>query len=244
MVKSMIKYVFQKYIDKLHMIVDTQFERHEWIQQQIADLEPGLMLLDAGCGNQRYRPFCEHLNYKAQDFGKYEKDEVASYTGKKIPYQYGQLDYVGDVWDIKEKDQTFDVILCSEVLEHIPYPNETLKEFHRLLKVGGLLILTVPANALRHWDPYFFISGYSNRYFEHILPELGFMDIGIQQAGDYYRWLAIELYRTSRIIERNILNRAILLPAFLFYLWKSQHPTIESQNTLCNGYFVTARKGP
>jgi len=71
-------------------------------------------------------------------------------------YQYGQIDYIGDIWDIKELDNTFDEILCTEVFEHIPYPNETLKEFSRILKPGGILILTAPSNCLRHMDPYFF----------------------------------------------------------------------------------------
>lgn len=54
-----------------------------------------------------------------------------------IGYNYGLLDYVGDIWDINEVDDSFDAILCKEVFEHIPYPNETLKEFARLLKSGG-----------------------------------------------------------------------------------------------------------
>ena len=41
---------------------------------------------------------------------------------------------MGDIWDIKEKNNVFDAILCTEVFEHIPYPNETIKEFSRLLK--------------------------------------------------------------------------------------------------------------
>ena len=40
--------------------------------------------------------------------------------------QYGELDYVGDIWDIKELP-IFDVVLCTEVLEYVPRPQDALK---------------------------------------------------------------------------------------------------------------------
>jgi len=76
--------------------------------------------------------------------------------------------------EVGEKDGFFDAILCTEVFEHIPFPIETTKEFARLLKPGGKLILTAPANCLRHMDPYFFYSGFSDRFFEKILGDAGF----------------------------------------------------------------------
>lgn len=41
-------------------------------------------------------------------------------------------------------NETFDCIICSEVLEHIPYPQKVLNEFYHLLKINGTLIITVP----------------------------------------------------------------------------------------------------
>ena len=38
----------------------------------------------------------------------------------KEGYKYGMLNYVGDIWDIKEKESTFDSILCTEVLNICP----------------------------------------------------------------------------------------------------------------------------
>ena len=38
-------------------------------------LEAGSLILDAGCGSQQYRKYCDHLIYFGQDFGKYEKDD-------------------------------------------------------------------------------------------------------------------------------------------------------------------------
>lgn len=45
------------------------------------------------------------------------------------------------------KYESFDVITCMDVLEHITDESETLKKLHRVLKKKGLLIVTVPAFA-------------------------------------------------------------------------------------------------
>ena len=38
----------------------------------------------------------------------------------------------------------FDVVICSEVIEHLENPRQTLRTLHGLLKPGGLLVLTMP----------------------------------------------------------------------------------------------------
>jgi SAM-dependent methyltransferase len=49
-----------------------------------------------------------------------------------------------DVTDIHFPDETFDVIYCSHVLEHISEDKRALREFHRVLKFDGWTILLVP----------------------------------------------------------------------------------------------------
>ena len=44
-------------------------------------------------------------------------------------FSYPKIDYKGDIWDINEKDNSFDAILCTEVFEHIQYPEKTLMDF-------------------------------------------------------------------------------------------------------------------
>jgi len=50
----------------------------------------------------------------------------------------------GDVRKMDLKDGSFDCILCTEVVEHIPDPTDVLNEISRLLKPGGIFISTVP----------------------------------------------------------------------------------------------------
>jgi SAM-dependent methyltransferase len=229
-------------IKSLHKNLDNQFERDEFVINQLKTLPNQSKILDAGCGSQRYRQYCDHLVYSAQDFGQYTTDikrMVGSEgIGGQEGYQYGKLDYVGDIWDVDEADAVFDAILCTEVFEHIPYPNETIKEFSRLLKPNGTLILTAPSNCLRHMDPYFFYSGFSDRWYEKILTDSNLNIKLLHTVGDYYSWLAVEMFRTAT--AHSIFAAISLGPAFLYYYNKNK--TIESVNTLCMGYHIVATK--
>jgi SAM-dependent methyltransferase len=45
------------------------------------------------------------------------------------------------------------MVLCTQVLEHVPEPNKVVAEIHRMLKPGGRLLLTVPAIFPQHGSP-------------------------------------------------------------------------------------------
>jgi hypothetical protein len=54
-----------------------------------------------------------------------------------------------DITDIRYADETFDVILCNHVLEHIPDDRKAMSEMYRVLKPGGWAILQVPIDPAR-----------------------------------------------------------------------------------------------
>lgn len=240
MIKDSIK-LFPPF-KKLGRNLSSRYERDDFVISEIKKIPPNNVLLDAGCGSQRYRQYCTHLSYKAQDFGQYTTD-LKKVVGSddevgEEGYKYGALDYVGNIWDIKESDNTFDAILCTEVFEHIPYPNETIKEFSRLLKKNGKLILTAPGNCLRHMDPYYFYSGFSDRWYEKFLKDNNLKLESIVAVGDYHRWLATEIYQTAH--SQSILAKLALAPAFFYFYNKKKTP--ESVDALCMGYHVVAIK--
>ncbi len=222
--------------------LNNRYETDDFVGYELSKLKTGSLILDAGCGSQCYRELCSHLNYKAQDFGLYTTDikkmMASDGVGGREGYKYGHLDYIGDIWDIKEKDGTFDAILCTEVFEHIPHPIKTIQEFARLLKKDGKLILTAPSNCLRHMDPYFFYSGFSDRWYEKFLNENGLKLESISPIGDYYRWLMVEIERTCR--SHSFFAKLVLFPALLYFYNKQK--TQESVDTLCMGYHVVATK--
>lgn len=227
--------------EKLRNALSNERTRMRWLEAELARVPANSLILDAGCGSQQYRSFCSHLSYRAQDFGQYEADITdgfASGLGGVSGYKYGALDYVGDIWNIPEQDSTFDAILCTEVFEHIPFPNETIFEFSRLIKPQGTLILTLPSNCLRHMDPYYFYSGFSNRYLEKFLGEAGFEIEKLEPVGDYYSWLAAEVARSMN--NHGLFAKMMLLPALLWFMVRRK--TASSINTLCMGYHVVAKR--
>ena len=226
-------------IRRISETVDNRPTRDEFVIDALKRIPAGSFLLDAGCGDQLYRQYCDHLNYKAQDLGKFEVDLTPAMNTYTEKYAYGKIDYVGDIWNIDERDGTFDAILCTEVLEHIAYPIETIKEFSRLLKPGGKLILTAPSNCLRHMDPFYFYSGFSNWWYEQILSEHGFRIDKMDQVGDYYSWMRSGVKRTM-VVNPNVFEKMILWPAFIYFSLKNKTP--ESAAALCEGYHIIATK--
>ena len=109
----------RKFIRKLTGIDCNETQRNEFLRKVIATLPSGLRILDAGAGELRNKPICSHLNYVSQDICQY--DGIGNNQGLHTnAWDTKKIDIVSDITDIPEPDKSFDVILCSEVFEHIP----------------------------------------------------------------------------------------------------------------------------
>jgi SAM-dependent methyltransferase len=176
--------------------------RVEWLERTLAKVPAGLRILDAGAGEQRFKPLCAHLNYVSQDFAQYDGagDGSGLQTGA---WDQTKLDLVSDVTAIPEPDASFDAVLCVEVLEHVPDPLAALDEFARLLKPGGYLIVTAPFCSLTHMAPYHFCTGFG-RYFyrEHLERRRGFELLDFQENGNFFEYLAQETRRLRGVARR------------------------------------------
>lgn len=181
---------------------DTNEERRrKWITDQLSALPEGSSLLDAGAGEQQYRSACKHLHYVSQDFAQYKPENLPK--GLQMEkWEYPALDIVSDITSIPRPDQSFDAILCSEVLEHVPDPVAALKELARLTRSGGQLILTAPFCSLTHFAPYHFSTGFNRYFYEHHLSLLGFTIEELSYNGNYFDWLDQELGRLPSIADR------------------------------------------
>ncbi len=60
---------------------------------------------------------------------------------------------LADAYSLPFGDETFDVILCAEVLEHMHTPARALAEMRRVLKIDGKLLLTTPFAYPIHYAP-------------------------------------------------------------------------------------------
>lgn len=175
--------------------------RAKWLEETLRTIPAGSRLLDAGAGERRYKDFCEHLVYVAQDFARYDGrgDGRGLQTGS-----WGRegLDIVSDIASIPEPDASFDAVMCTEVFEHLPEPLLALKEFSRLLKKGGRLILTAPFCSLTHFAPYHFYTGFGRSFFETHLPSHGFGILELRENGNYFEYMAQEILRLPSVGER------------------------------------------
>jgi SAM-dependent methyltransferase len=69
------------------------------------------------------------------------------YVGAGIEAPFADIEM--DITDIHEPDNSYDVILCSHVLEHIPDDHKAMQELFRVLKPSGWAILQVPIDVQR-----------------------------------------------------------------------------------------------
>jgi SAM-dependent methyltransferase len=114
-------------------------------------LEPGHVLLDmgAGAGRHAFESYRRGARVIALDYDGAElKDVAALFAAMQaegtVPDEAAAAVVNGDGTRLPFPDATFDRIVCSEVLEHIPDLAGAVTELHRVLKPGGTMAVTVP----------------------------------------------------------------------------------------------------
>ena len=145
-------------------------ERIKKIKSWLVELEPGKKILDAGAGNMPFRNFIEKrgLMYYSHDFGQYTGGEKWGLSNAKV-WESKKCSIISDITNIPVEDNSFDYILCTEVLEHIFDPEKATKELIRILKPKGCILFTIPFACLPHQKPYFFNSGLSAEWFKKLV---------------------------------------------------------------------------
>jgi SAM-dependent methyltransferase len=149
--------------------MDHEKARHDWVINKLkVYASSSKTLIDVGCGSQPFRETAETLGvrYFSHDFQDYKESLKTQFGLHNDETPIGKVDFVCDFYSIPEKDQ-FDIVLCTEVLEHLPDPALAFVKLLNLLKPDGVLILTVPGLSWTHQAPYFFSSGLSPYWVNH-----------------------------------------------------------------------------
>ena len=166
--------------------------RDAWIATEAASVPAGSKVLDVGAGSAPYRALFAHCDYRTQDFAQLRDDQLR-HEG------YAPIDFVSEANAIPVPDASFDVVICTEVLEHVPEPIAVVREFGRIVAPGGRLIMSAPLGSGIHQEPYHFYGGYTPYWYRRFLQEAGFASIIVTANEGTLRHVAQETIRFVRM---------------------------------------------
>lgn len=114
-------------------------------------LTPGSRVLDAGCGGGRHLSEAfRHHDVDVVGIDMCQQDLVKARNTLRVMHREGEdgggdgLVTRSDITHLPFADGSFDIVICSEVLEHIPAHLTAINEIVRVLKTGGFLVVSVP----------------------------------------------------------------------------------------------------
>ena len=161
-------------------------------------------LLDFGCGSKPYKSlFTQAIEYIGVDV----ENEGHNHDNEDVDFYY-------DGVSLPFKTESFDSVLCSEVLEHVPNIDIILDELNRVLVSEGKLLVTVPFVWPEHELPFdfrrFTVNGLTQIIenhgfeFQEVMTSGGFIEVIVQL---WMMYLHNGLYGKNRYLNivKNIL---------------------------------------
>lgn len=227
------------------------------LRQSVEDLVPFAQgwLLDVGVSEGPYRAVFEPA--------------VERYVGLEYPPSI--LDKQPELWDILDRakrsvevfgdgnrlpfsDQSFDTVMCTEVLEHLPEPPTALAEMARVLRPGGRMLFTVPFSQPLHELPsdYYRFTPSALEYLvrgaglelERIEPRGNFASaLGAMLSQFLLRWLGAKERQSDGSVILSRWRCTLLLPLLAFVQIAFHLASKLTDDTaVCQGYSVVASK--
>jgi SAM-dependent methyltransferase len=223
-----------------------QHNRRQWVESIARGLPARSRVIDVGAGSGQYRDLFAHCEYLTHDFAQ-EPSTIGLYT---------PLDYISDIAAIPVANASFDVVLCTEVLEHVPEPIKAVNEMGRILRSGGRLYLSAPLGSWLHQEPYHYYGGYTPHWYRRFLAAAGFQVQSIEPNQRFFSAFGQEALRFVEVVDpRNGRTRGFVPRLVLGILWLGAFPLsrvaamlaprldrLELEQIATVGYHVTAIK--
>lgn len=172
--------------------------RDAWIREFAGKIPPGSTVLDVSAGARPYKELWSHCDYRSHEFPG-NAQLVDGFRGESKAKTASELkamhNYVGDITNTTAPSDYFDVVMLTEVLEHVPEPLSAIKELARVAKPGGHIIVSAPFTSGSHQLPFHFSSGYSREFYHHAAGLFALNVTEIISQGDYFKLMAQELGR-------------------------------------------------
>lgn len=139
--------------------------------------------IDLGCGEMPYRQFIE--------------GQVEAYDSFDVESRTAGVTYIGDIQNMQAvAGNRYDSAACLEVLEHVPDPFRAVSEIYRILRPGGILVLSVPHLSRLHEEPNDFYR-YTRYGVRRLLEQAGFQVESVVQRGGLFSFLG---HQTSTLL--------------------------------------------
>ena len=142
-------------------------KNYEYFRRALEDIQESAVVIDVGAGQAHFARLLQSYTHYSVDFQSYPGIDVLTDLTRPLPIQ---SDY-------------FDVVMLSNVLEHIPVPERLLKEIHRILKTDGKLLMTTPFLIKIHQAPYDFLR-YTEYMYRYLFERVGFKQYTIHPIGN------------------------------------------------------------
>jgi len=163
----------------------------DFVRRSAKKISAGSSILDAGAGECVYKKYFDHCKYTSTDYCVGDGE-----------WDYSKIDIVCKLSEIPIADESFDNVLCTQTLEHVPNPDDVLKELSRVTKKGGKLFLTVPLFHAEHQIPYDFYR-YTQYGLKYLLEKNSFEIEKIENGGGYLLVSAHFLKHMPALIFKN-----------------------------------------
>jgi SAM-dependent methyltransferase len=163
------------------LIDPDSFRIQQFVGSSIKQSDRNCLILDAGAGESRNRRFITDQKYIAMDAGCGDPS-----------WDYSNLDVIADLEGIPFKTNSFGLVICTQVLEHVKEPLIVLKELWRVTKAGGALYISAPQGWGVHQAPFDYFR-YTHFGLHHLLVRAGFTEISITPTCGYFSYLANRL---------------------------------------------------
>lgn len=149
----------------------------------------GGITFDIGCSRKPYSALI--LQFSSKYFGLEHKYTI---------HQDNKADLIGTAYNTGVKDRSVDTVFTAAVLEHLEEPSRALNEMYRILKPGGLVVLSAPLFWHIHEAPRDFYR-YTRYGFQYLLNANGFEIIEIKPLSGF--WVTFLIMLSNQLSRFN-----------------------------------------
>lgn len=169
-------------------------------------LTPDMQVYDIGCGDK--------------PFGPALKDRVKDHIGVDIEhgfYDSSHIDLIGSAYEVPIESGKADAVISSQVIEHLDRPQDAVKETARVLRPGGIFLISFPFLYPIHAEPHDY-TRFTEYSMQKMLTDNGLQVAEMHRIGGFWYIAGMYLHMYLKTFDRGPLKKIKLIPAVSWLL--------------------------